>query len=467
MSPLFVALPPADLPTVAYLPHALYSADALAASKTGTHTVRPGDTVYDIAATYGVSPNQIVRVNNLTSGGRWIMPGDRLVIPGKSADAAPRPAERTTTTTPATKSSTAPAKSSPTKSSTARTQSSGATYTVRSGDTLSGIALRHGTTVRALASASGINAGSFIYPGQRLVLPGGSGSTQTSAPTKAGGSTGNGTSRGGTAKDSPSKNSTPTGGSYTVRAGDTLGGIALRHGTTVNALAAANRINAGSFIYPGQKLVLPGSSSTKDSSSSSKDSTKDTGKGSSTSGTAKNAKRDRPWDESNIGSYKAGEYVQDTFLHYRYSNATARAAAANRDYLASVGVPSKAEMRKLIVETSRRHGVDSKLMLALSFQESSWNMAAVSPANAIGVMQVIPTSGQWASNLVGRRLNLLDPVDNVEAGVVIMKSLLASAGSRDYAIGAYYQGLGAVRAHGLFPDTRRYVANITYYMRTL
>ena len=121
----------------------------------------------------------------------------------------------------------------------------------------------------------------------------------------------------------------------------------------------------------------------------------------------------------------------------------------------------------MIVDASRRHGVDSKLMLALSFQESGWNQRAVSPANAIGAMQVIPTSGQWASNLVGRQLNLLDARDNVEAGVVIMKSLLGSAGSRDNAIGAYYQGLGNVRSYGLFPDTKRYVANIKYYMTTL
>src|SRR5690606_21403584 len=113
------------------------------------------------------------------------------------------------------------------------------------------------------------------------------------------------------------------------------------------------------------------------------------------------------------------------------------------------------------------YGVDPDLMLALSYQESGWNMRAVSPANAIGVMQVIPMSGDWASSLVGRELNLLDPADNVEAGVVIMRALLSATEKDDHAIGGYYQGLASVRQHGLFPDTKQYVRNIRHFMRTL
>ena len=85
----------------------------------------------------------------------------------------------------------------------------------------------------------------------------------------------------------------------------------------------------------------------------------------------------------------------------------------------------------MIGETATRHGVDPKLMVALSYQESGWNHRAVSPANAIGAMQVIPSSGEWASSLIGRELNLLDPQDNVTAGVVIMRALQRSAASGD------------------------------------
>ena len=81
----------------------------------------------------------------------------------------------------------------------------------------------------------------------------------------------------------------------------------------------------------------------------------------------------------------------------------------------------------MIVATARRHGVDPRLALAVGWQESGWNQRQVSVANAIGVMQVIPSSGQWASEMAGRRLNLLNTQDNITAGVVILRSLTRSA----------------------------------------
>ena len=348
MSPLFAALPPGDLPSHAYVaPTGVHAtAPLVTAPSERTHTVSSGETVYGIAARYDVSPQAIVRANSLPQGGRWILPGARLVIP------------------------------------------------------------REGGT--------------------------------TAAPEP-------GRSSGG------SSSSSSSGGTVTVRAGDTLSGIAARHGTTVSALARTNSISNTRLIYPGQKLRLPGSSGSSSGSSSSEAPTP----------------LNRPYDESTIGDLKVGESVPDTFLHYRYSDGVARSAAANRDYLASVDVPSRAAMRELIVRTSERHGVDPDLMVAVSYQESGWNHRAVSPANAIGAMQVIPSSGDWASSIIGRELNLLDPEDNVTAGVVIMRTLLRSAGSTDHAIGGYYQGLGSVRQYGLFADTRQYVRNITHFMTTL
>lgn len=54
-------------------------------------------------------------------------------------------------------------------------------------------------------------------------------------------------------------------------------------------------------------------------------------------------------------------------------------------------------------------------------------------------MQVIPSSGQWASVLVGRKLNLLDPYDNATAGVAIIRALIATSKDLDTAIAGYYQ----------------------------
>ncbi len=83
----------------------------------------------------------------------------------------------------------------------------------------------------------------------------------------------------------------------------------------------------------------------------------------------------------------------------------------------------------------------------------------MSGANAVGVMQVIPSSGRWASALVGRPLDLLDAADNVMAGVAILAALRSRA-PENIAVAAYYQGLASVRTHGMYADTRRYVADV-------
>lgn len=406
MSPLFAALPPADLPTTAYV-----APTAVHATAGRSHTVREGDTLDAISRRYGVSVDSLVRANYLTQGGRWIMPGTVLRIPGSQASAAP-----------------APAPARPSAGAQGRGSSSGS-VTVRPGDTLSHISVRTGVSISSIVAANNLTNARLIYAGQVLRIPGAGGSTPA-APTPA---------RHGAASPATGQG----GATYTVRPGDTLSGIASRHGITLAALTRSSGVSSQAVIHPGQRLRLPGGSR---------------GAGGGTP---------RPYDESTIGDHLRGEDVPDTFLHYTYGDGTARSAAANRAYLSSVEVPSRSQMRAMVADTARRHGVDPTLMVALSYQESGWDHRAVSPANAIGVMQVIPSSGKWASSLVGRDLNLLDPQDNVTAGVVIMRALLRSADSQDEAIGGYYQGLGSVGQHGMFSDTKQYVRNIKHFMKTL
>src|SRR5690625_4147507 len=121
-------------------------------------------------------------------------------------------------------------------------------------------------------------------------------------------------------------------------------------------------------------------------------------------------------------------------------------------------------MQELVRKTALEMGVDPALAQAVAFQESGFDQRAVSPANAIGTMQVIPTSGQWASDLVGRPIDLLDPHDNVVAGVAILRVLVKTSDSLDHAIAGYYQGQSSVRKYGMFDDTRRYVANVRTLM---
>jgi soluble lytic murein transglycosylase-like protein len=150
----------------------------------------------------------------------------------------------------------------------------------------------------------------------------------------------------------------------------------------------------------------------------------------------------------------------NTFAGRTYSSSVVSAADRTRAQLARRHLPSQAGMRTIIAAKARANGVDPALALAVSYQESGWNMHVVSVANAVGAMQVIPATSVWISGVVGRRLDPTSPSDNATTGVVLLKILTRAASSERQAVAAYYQGLRSVRANGMFADTRQYVANV-------
>ena len=117
-------------------------------------------------------------------------------------------------------------------------------YTVKSGDTLSGIASQHHMTTNALATLNGISNPNLIYPGQTLrVADSGAGSSVSNKAT------------------TPISSSSSSSSTYTVKSGDTLSSIASQYGTTISALASLNGISNPNWIYPGQVLKVNGSAS--------------------------------------------------------------------------------------------------------------------------------------------------------------------------------------------------------------
>ncbi|MFJ5700305.1 LysM peptidoglycan-binding domain-containing protein [Arthrobacter sp. NPDC093139] len=342
-----------------------------------SHRVVRGDTVSGIAHRYGLSTSAVLRLNNLKVNS-VIYPGQKLKLKGA---AAPAPKNAAASVAPA---------------------SSGAkTYTVKSGDTLGGIAARHGVKLSQVLSWNRLSLSSIIYPGQKIRI--GAGAAAPAAPTPA---------------------ATATSRSYTIKSGDTLSGIAARHGVRLADVLSANRLKVTSIIYPGNKLVIPGKSTAVQPASS------------------------------------VTPLVPSSFLGYTYPAAVVASANKNKALLNASPVPSLAQMKSIVADTARRMGVDPALALAFAYQESGFNQRAVSPANAIGTMQVIPSSGEWASDLVGRKLNLLDPYDNATAGVAIIRQLIRTSKNLDYAIAGYYQGQYSVSKYGMYSDTKTYVAAI-------
>lgn len=367
---MVISAPPATAPPVAQLPASVVAASNPAPHGWSTYTVKDGDTLIGIAARFRTTVGVLAAKNEIRAR-HHVLAGATLTVPRTSA----------------------------------ATSSSGGTasrvHVVRSGDTLIGIAERHRVTLSSVLKANHLSAGSFIHPGQKVVVRGAAASA--------------------TAARSAAK-----GTAYTVRSGDTLGAIAIRHKTSVTAIARASGISTRAILQPGQRLTVPGR----------------TGKATTTS-------------------------VPDTFNGVKYPRSVAEAAARNRSTLAGRSVPSRSETKAMIVRTARTHGVDPELALAIAYQESGWNQRAVSPANAVGTMQVIPAAGDWASSLVGRRLDLLRTQDNITAGVVMLRALGRSTDSMEDAVAAYYQGLGALQQHGMYRDTELYVRNVMALRSTM
>jgi soluble lytic murein transglycosylase-like protein len=97
----------------------------------------------------------------------------------------------------------------------------------------------------------------------------------------------------------------------------------------------------------------------------------------------------------------------------------------------------------------------------VAYHESGFQQRVVSPVDAIGVMQVLPSTGRALSAGYHRKLDLLKAEDNVLAGVLLLKQLVRATGRADLALAGYYQGLGSVRAHGMLPQTHAYIRNVT------
>jgi LysM repeat protein len=190
----------------------------------GTYVVRAGDSLNRIAARYGVTVSQLAAANGLRTNA-WVYVGQQLRIPGQGS-APPAPSNPSPPATP------------------------GGTYVVRPGDTLISIAARHQVTVSELARANGLYTNSWVYTGQQLKIPGESSTPSNPTPT-------------------PPTSPTTPGGTYVVRPGDTLIGIATRHGISVSRLAAANGLHVNAWVYVGQRLQIPGGSDTPPSTNPS------------------------------------------------------------------------------------------------------------------------------------------------------------------------------------------------------
>ena len=133
--------------------------------------------------------------------------------------------------------------------------------------------------------------------------------------------------------------------------------------------------------------------------------------------------------------------------------------------------------RRLIERAARRFGLDPHFVAAMIYEESRFDPGAVSPAGAVGLMQIMPSTGREIARRLGmkgfRRSMLFDPQVNITLGCYYLGQLLKQFNGNFYlAAGAYNSGparmRGWVKRIGLrdidefvedipFPETRAHI----------
>lgn len=182
-------------------------------TSTATYTVKSGDTLSKIASSNKMTLAQLATLNKITNV-NMLRVGQVLKVTRTSSGV--QPVKSTTTTTAKVNT---------------------ASYTVKSGDTLSKIAANHHMSLVQIAVLNKITNLNAIRIGQILKVSGTVASTSQSAPVA-------------------SKPTTSTSTTYVVKFGDTLTAIANKNGVTLSNLLSWNKLSRGAIIYPGQKLTL-------------------------------------------------------------------------------------------------------------------------------------------------------------------------------------------------------------------
>jgi soluble lytic murein transglycosylase-like protein len=279
-------------------------------------------------------------------------------------------------------------------------------HTVQPGETLWWIAAQRNLTTRTVATYNGISENANVILGTQIKVPT---VAEGAAALAAAGSGATvpvlRSSRMIVATTSPG--APRPQGAYVVRPGDTLTGLAAQSGVPVAQMAYMNGLKPTARLLIGTVIKLP-------------------------SGAPAPAHASAPLPATRV-----------------VPNASPIPTAARL---------SADRVRQLAAQ----HGAPASLAAAIAWQESGFNNAMVSSANARGIMQVMPGTWDWVQrNLASARLDPRSPEDNVRAGSLYLARLMRETGGDPrLAAAGYYQGLSSVRERGMFDDTKRYVDNV-------
>jgi N-acetylmuramoyl-L-alanine amidase len=264
---------------------------------------------------------------------------------------------------------------------------------------------------------------------------------------------------------------------HTVQAGETLWSIAAANNFTTRALAAANGLPEDAPVVLGSTIQIPSEAEAAQSLGTS------AAPAAEAAPPVLGAYTVKPGDTlSGIAAASAVSVGQVAWMNGLDPEQPLPAGAALKlptSAAPAEAVPASQAPPAVVVEAApnptptvltapqigevaSNNGVSPSLAAAVAWQESGFQNGVVSPANARGVMQILPGTWTWVEQQLARRpLDPNSPVENVNAGVMYLRQLIADAGGDEtIGVASYYQGAASVRKSGLLPSTQRYVANV-------
>jgi LysM repeat protein len=241
-------------------------------------------------------------------------------------------------------------------------------YSVQPGDTLSSVARRFGVSVAELVAANGLADPNHIRSGDALAIPARGGAPAAAAPA-----------------------------TYVVKPGEHLGSIASSHGTTVEAIVAANRLANPNFVVAGSRLVLPAPPAPA------------------------------PQGPKDLQARPDRLRLAPRFDYW------ARAYGVPADLMKAMGWYESGWQNDVVSVTGAR-GIGQLMPATIDFVNQQ---------------------------LLHTRLDPKRPDDNIRMSTRFMRLLLDGTGGRaDRALSAYYQGLKPTLEGKILDETKRYVAGV-------